>query len=190
MIKFVNLKTGNIYTGSDPYIHWFDGQQSTNLVYVQPLCFICDSEAACISMSSNDVFALADLNALDSTIDLNDVEYYDLSNIKKYSINSVGWEFGNKFIHIVYFIGSSSVGAEFVEKFTITCGGKDYHFNIGADFYQEDEKLTINLNNFGSRLPESIQKAIYESNVHEEKNDNILLNRKFKELLANYWDIQ
>lgn len=188
MIKFVNLKTGNIYTGSDPYIHWFDGQQSTNLVYVQPLCFICDSEAK-ISMSSNDVFALADLNALDSTIDLNDVEYYDLSNIKKYSINSAGWEFGNKFIHIVYFIGSSSVGAEFVEKFTITCGRKDYHFNIGADFYQEDEKLTINLNNFGSRLPESIQKAIYESNVHEEKNDNILLNRKFKELLANYWDI-
>ena len=80
MIKFVNLKTGNIYTGSDPYIHWFDGQQSTNLVYVQPLCFICDSKAK-ISMSSNDVFALADLNALDSTIDLNDVEYYDLSNI-------------------------------------------------------------------------------------------------------------
>ena len=188
MIKFVNLKTGNIYTGSDPYIHWFDGQQSTNLVYVQPLCFICDSEAR-ITISSNDVFALADLSALESTIDLNDVEYYDLSNIKKNSIDSAGWEFGDKFIHIVYFIGSSSVGAEFVEKFTIKCGGKKYHFNIGADFYQEDEKLTINLNNFGSRLPESIQKAIYESNVHEEKNDNILLNRKFKELLANYWDI-
>ena len=95
-------------------------------------------------MSSNDVFALADLNALDSTIDLNDVEYYDLSNIKKYSIDSTGEKLdNNKFIHIVYFIGSSSVGAEFVEKFTITCGGKDYHFNIGADFYQEDEKLTI-----------------------------------------------
>ena len=37
MIQFVNLQTGNIYDGSQPYIHWFEGQQSTGLIYSQPI---------------------------------------------------------------------------------------------------------------------------------------------------------
>jgi hypothetical protein len=45
------------------------------------------------------------------------------------------------------------------------------------------------LSNNGIEIPYTIQKAIYESNVHEDNPDNILVNRKFKELLSNYWDI-
>ena len=68
--------------------------------------------------------------------------------------------------------------------------GKGYgKIKIGADFYGEYEQVYINLSNFGVEIPDYVQKAIYDSNVHEDYKDNILLNRKMKELLSNYWDL-
>ena len=40
----------------------------------------------------------------------------------------------------------------------------------------------------GVELPDMIQKAIYDTNVHEDIKDNIIVNRKLKELVSNYWD--
>jgi hypothetical protein len=60
---------------------------------------------------------------------------------------------------------------------------------VGIDAYGENEALIINLANSGVELPYTIQKTIYDSNVHEDNVDHILINRKFKELLSNYWDI-
>ena len=60
---------------------------------------------------------------------------------------------------------------------------------VAIDAYGEDESLYINLSNNGLEIPYTIQKAIYESNVHEDNPDIILVNRKSKALLSNYWDI-
>ena len=50
---------------------------------------------------------------------------------------------------------------------------------IGADFYGEYEQVYINLSNFGVEIPDYVQKAIYDSNVHEDYKDNILFDNKF-----------
>ena len=84
-----------------------------------------------------------------------------------------------------YILGRSEDPGEYVGNFWIN----DVEYRISADFYVENEILKENLRNFESKLPESIQKAIYENNVHEELNDNILINRKNKELLMNYMSI-
>ena len=55
-------------------------------------------------------------------------------------------------------------------------------------FTRRMKALYVNLSNNGIEIPNSIQKAIYEVNPHEDKRDNITLNRKWKELLANLWD--
>jgi len=49
--------------------------------------------------------------------------------------------------------------------------------------------LSINLGNKGMDISPLINKAFYENDYRENNIDNILINRKFKELLANYIDI-
>ena len=42
-MRFVDLNNGYTYNGDYPYIHWFDDNQSTNLVYTKKLCIIDSS---------------------------------------------------------------------------------------------------------------------------------------------------
>lgn len=185
MLKFVNLKTGNVFEGYGDYIHWFEGQQSTDIIYSQPICVVSDSDTIKVSLKSP-VFSLVDTNEFDNIENINGIDYCDINNIKRdeLELHSQGSIDGNH-LFIIYFLAQSPDGGEFVDTFDIN--GET--FNIGADFYKENESLAINLLNFGVEIPESIQKAIYCSNVREEAIDNILLNRKFKELLMNYMDI-
>jgi hypothetical protein len=44
MIRFVDLETGNTFDGSTPYIFWMPGEQSTNIIYSLPICFITDKQ--------------------------------------------------------------------------------------------------------------------------------------------------
>lgn len=89
------------------------------------------------------------------------------------------------YIYMFYILGKSEEPGEYLGKLWIN----EREYNISADFYAENEVLKENLKNFESKLPESIQKAIYEGNVHEDLNDNILINRKNKELLMQYMSI-
>ena len=83
---------------------------------------------------------------------------------------------------------TTSVG-EYIEDFHIYENGVKNTYKIGVDVYGENEFNIINLQNNGVHIPNSVQKAIFCTNVHEDENDLILLNRKWKELLSNYWDI-
>ena len=60
MIRFVDLETGNTFDGSTPYIFWMPGEQSTNLIYSQPICFISEKRDVNISIENNDIFSLVD----------------------------------------------------------------------------------------------------------------------------------
>lgn len=200
-MRFVNLHTGNVYDGSKPYVHWFEGQQSTDLIYIQPICFITSSNTPIVRCRS-DVFSIIDVTKLMSTspdFEINNFEYKDISACKTnefafreadVSRFKIGYKltdgaYINKYMYIVYFMASSPVAAEYIDSFWIG----DEEFLIGADFYQENESLRINASNMGMNIPPQIQGAVYDSNVHEEKHDNILINRKFKELVSNYWDL-
>lgn len=184
MIKFINLQLGNVYDGSKPFIHWFEGQCSTNLIYTQPIGFLSDKESVIISIDS-DIFSVLDMTKINDVENINEINYTDLTNLKKSTIKLKGTPYSNFYVYITYFSASSLTAAEYIESFYID----NEEFNIGIDLYTENEPLYINASNMGVEIPESIQKAIYDVNVHEEKKDNITLNRKFKELMSNYWDM-
>lgn len=194
-MRFINLHTGNVFDGSKPYIHWFEGQQSTGIIYTQPICFISNVSRVPISIpnspgNESSPFMLIDPGLLsrDTTDTINEFDYKTLSHITTMSYISNGVYVGpSQFIHIIYVIASAADGGEYIGEINIGPTGE--RIVVGADFYQENESLKINASNLGINIPDQVQRAIYDSNVHEEKKDNILINRKFKELLSNYWDM-
>ena len=192
MIRFVDLENHNVFNGSKPYVFWMDREQSVNLIYIKRICVLSDLENLHAYLPHNDVFQFINMQNVDQYADVtvNDFDYKDLSKLYTYDYESVGVPYGDHFLHMIYIAGQSTSIGEFHEDFILGNESVGYEkFEIGADFYAEDEELKINLANFGVEIPESIQNAIYDVNIHEEANDNITLNRKYKELLLQYWDI-
>lgn len=203
MIKFINLDNGYTYMGEQPYIHWFPGQQSTNIIYTMPLCFMseCDSIYAYIKP---EVFYLLNIqqDKPNENIKLNDISYANLNDLVFFpsdeepsmKLQGTPYSVGDKtyYIYLLYIMAQSETGNECISSLQLieNYGEPVYNiFKVGADFYEENENLSVLLSNFGINLPTSIQKCFWDSNIYEEKPDNIILNRKFKELLSNYWDI-
>lgn len=187
MIKFVDLKTGNLFSGFNPYIHWFDNEQSTGIIYNQSLCFVSKSQTHNITIETNNVFDLININNLSNNLEVvNDFQYYNIENLKTKKVTSVGCKYSSDvYVHLIYITASTDIEGEYIANFYID----GIECKIGADFYSENESLKINLFNRGVELPCEIQKAVYDVNLHEDKIDNIVINRKWKELLSNYWDI-
>lgn len=201
MIEFIDLKNGRIFNGNSPYVFWFENGQSVNLNYIRKICFISNKNKVRVRIDS-DVFALLKLDQdIPIFIDpefgkgevINEKNYIDLNLLKTNIYTSVGYSYNNFYVHMIYIMGCSQEAGEIHDYFTITenIDGEltEYKFEIAADFYIDNELLKNQLENFDISIPESIQKAIYDVDVHEESNDNITLNRKYKELLMNYWDI-
>ena len=189
MIKFIDLNTGKLFDASKPYVFFFDGKQSTKLIYSKQICFLSDTQDITIKLDSP-VFQLVDLSRRSRQETINDFQYYNLKQLtyngsaKITSLTSRGTSYSSYYLHSIYIIASCSQFGQYEDSFNV--GENEYQ--IGADFYDEDESLLINLANQGQEIPESIQRAIYTENLHEEENDNVLLNRKWKELLLNSWD--
>ncbi len=187
MIRFVDIENGVVYNGSKPYIFWFNKEQSTQEIYVKKICILSDKIDINISIPENNIFKLLNMQIIDtlSDININDFTYKNIGELYTNNYISEGTEYEGLYVHMLYISARSENIGEFHEDFIVD----NEQFEVAADFYTERENLKINLSNFGVEIPESIQNAIYDSNVHNETKDNILLNRKYKELLLNYWDI-
>lgn len=196
MIEFVNLKDGKVFNGDRPYVFWFENGQSVNLNYVRKICFISTSRIVEAHIDSP-VFSLLvmgqnipELNTPDNKAEIiNENLYMDLADLKSTFFTSVGYQYNNFFVHMIYVLANSNEAGEIHDSLRLIDNDGEHTYEIAADFYGDNEILKTNLSNFDVHIPESIQKAIYDVNVHEEANDNITLNRKYKELLMNYWDI-
>ena len=193
---FIDIDNHRAFDGSYPYTHWFEGKQSINLLYVQRLCFAVDPEDNIyIKIPRNNVFhLLQDPNIWDkngSKIDhftYKDLNDHTLADDTYYALEKT--TAGNIAVACCYIVCSSSVSLEARQQILFKNDrGDTQTIQIGADFYDEREELMININNQGTEFPEVIQRAIYDSNVHEEAKDNILMNRKYKELLMDYINI-
>ena len=194
-MKFLNLETGYSFDGlwtneqSKGYIFWFPSEQSINITYTMPICIVSKEQLddnTVISIEDNDVFSF-----ISHTADSITVDGFDFDGKPKYmstmTVGDLDCEIiNNNYIYVFNVACKSIEEGEYVCKITI---GDYGYIRVGADFYGENESLYVNLANFGVEIPETIQKAIYDSNVHEDFKDNILINRKFKELLSNYWDV-
>ena len=187
MVKFFDIKTGNVYDGSAPYVHWFDDAQSTNINHIMTLGIITNHSQLNIELPENSIFKIIDTDKLSSQVEnINGVDYLDVHDLTTYRTTiNYQEEYRGRYLYLVYIYAFSTVECEVVEELKIN--GDVYL--IGADFYEENESLIIELINRGVEMPSIIQKAFYTSNYHEDNVDNILMNRKRKELLSNSCDI-
>jgi len=205
---FIDIQASRPYNGDPPYIFRFDEGQSVGLNYIKKICMVSDSPKAVIQTEKDQtIFRILkmskDLPNDMETVKMNLKVYADLESLiaADNEWECEGFQYNLAYditqgdppgeptkwvyIYMFYILGRSEDPGEYTGAFWIN--GSEYR--ILADFYAENEILKENLKNFESKLPESIQKAIYENDVHEELNDNILINRKNKELLMNYMDI-
>ena len=146
-MKFVNLHTGNVFNGSSPYIHWFEGQQSTGMIYVQPLCFISDNSQSHVSCDCDkfSLLLISHNNLGTVTEDINGFKYRNLESLKVSEMECCkGYKMENgNYLHIIYIMAHSDDAAEYVGSIFID----EEEILIGADFYQENESLKINASN-------------------------------------------
>ena len=196
MIRFVDINTGNVYNGSKPYVHWFEGKQSVGLNYDKQIVFLTNSKCVCIKMNS-EVFSLVNEDMLQYYFTEDgkptqqtffDKKYFDLDVLKTKHIsktgNSENYQDGY-YLYCFNIIAQGKYVGEVTDSFFIN----DEEFTIGADFYDENEILGINLSNFGLDISNEVQRAIYEKDINEQKPDYVLLNRKLKELLNEYINV-
>jgi hypothetical protein len=192
-MKFLNLETGYsfdaLWTNTNEsiqengYIFWFKNEQSIGIVYTMPIAFITESsDPVKLYIEDNDIFSFICSDDKSKTGVIYSNEYITVPE-------NIG---NNTFVHVFNIVCKSDNAGEYI--CCVNIGEKENNgitnfIKVGADFYGEHEPIYINLSNMGVELPNSIQKAIYDTNVHEDITDHILINRKFKELLSNYWDI-
>lgn len=195
MIRFVDIETGNIFNGEYPYKFCFDNEQGINLIYTKPICFISHFNKVKLTLPSNNVFKLLNLTSWEksdyNSENIYDFNYTDINDLylKNDTIELKGVYYRGFYVYLFYISASSQEVGEYTETFYLTENNNTTEYKIVVDFYGENEFHYINLSNNGIEIPDSIQKALYTVNVHEDKKDNITLNRKWKELLSNYWDI-
>lgn len=188
-MRFLDLHTGHTFDAlwvdgqTNGYTFWFPNEQSVNITYAMPICMLTSTaEPIEVSIEENGIFRFIDSTTETTSqgflFGLPEYSYSRLTDVEQVS--------DNLYVHKVYVSASSSSDGEYVTDIDIKGYGR---IRVGADFYGEDESLYINLANFGVEIPDTIQKTIYDANVHEDHKDNILLNRKLKELMSNYWDV-
>lgn len=191
-MKFLDLNTGYSFDGlwtedqSKGYIFWFPNEQSTNITYSMPICLLTKyRDEIELRIEENDIFEFITHSNETETIDgyiFNKPVTSKTLTLKFRDAEQVG----NYYARVFNIACKSKVEGEYICKISI---GDEGYIRVGADFYNECENTYINLSNMGVEIPETVQKAIYDSNVHEDYKDNIIINRKFKELLSNYWEL-
>ena len=151
-----------------------------------------DEATMTISIEDNPYFKLMDFNPAHvspsfnyTTESINGFDYYNINDFLVSTLSLVGNSYNGMYLYRFFVYAFSSDTGEY--KVDITVGNET--IEVGADFYPENELLTNDLETLGVEIPMQIQKAIYETNVHEEAMDNITMNRKWKELLLEYWNI-
>lgn len=186
MIQFFDIKTGTIYNGDYPYIHWAE-PFSVGVIRYKELFFLSDKKIITVSIPKTDEwnFALYNPGTISEPIDYDNSKFLDIDFYASGHVQLFGQKIKDKYAHQLIIICRSDVEGEFIEDFTID--GQVY--KVGAEFWGENESLRINLANQGTELPEIIGRAIYGTDLYEDNPDWVLLNRKFRELLIQHMDV-
>jgi hypothetical protein len=188
MIRFYDLDTRKVFNGSQPYVFNLGGGASTGKWVSEPLIIVSDSDTLDISFPSDSLFKIAQLSDPE-TVDINSHEYIDLDSISCSQCTVQGADAGNgMYLFKTNILFMTDTEGEFHDFLTIDSGEPE-NFEFAVDAYGEDERLPIDVANLGFEIPKQFQRAVYETNLRDESEDHILLNRKWKELLIEYWNV-
>lgn len=161
--------------GGQKYICWFEGQQSTNLWYYKRLIISPDTNEVTVKVSENSIYRIYDPSASSG-------DFIDNNKILKTEVTLSADDSG--FI-CIYVVGCAEEPGEFIDYITID----DEKVYLGMEVYGENEILKINTQNMGTSVANDIARAIYTTDIYEERPDWIVLNNKWKELLVNLMDV-
>ena len=203
MIRFFNPRaTGDeqmFYNGEWPYIHWAE-PFSTGVIRYKTLYFISEKSSVNVNIDVKRnpftgslidwTFALYNPNHIDNELYAIDWNYFcDLHAVATDHLELTGHQIelngSTAYAYQLIIICRSDVEGEFIETFYIDT----LPYKVGAEFYGENESLSINLANQGTEIPAMVAKAIYGTDLYEENIDWVLLNRKFRELLTSHLDV-
>ena len=165
------------YMGQSPYIHWL-GPFSTGIYRYHSLYFRCDEpevRAELLGQEGNLVCYI--YKPVGQTSDWGQVEDV-LSTSATLTPTQGDW-------YQLILVGKSELDGEYI--IDLSLNGELY--KVGCEFHGENEALSINLANKGFEVPNTISKALYNTDLYEEKPDWLVLNRKYRELLMNYMDV-
>lgn len=189
MIRFYDLDTKKVFNGSQPYVFNLGESASTGKWVSKSLVLLSDSDAVELSFPQDSLFKLVAMTDPE-TVDINRHQYIDLDSIKCSQCVLNGEDAGNgMYLFKTNILFMTDAEGEFHEMLTINTGDTSEDFEFAVDAYSEDERLPIDVANLGFEMPKQFQRAIYETNVRDESDDYILLNRKWKELLIEYWNV-
>lgn len=185
---FIDINTKTLFNGKSPYVFWFPGEgQSTLLNYTMTVWVVSTEETINVRMDKNSIFHLIDPEKVVDETNFDDLQKVLVTDDE---LTLTGTLINDVYVYPIYFHARSEAIGQFTHPVVISeDGGDSIEITIGLDVYTANENLYINLANMGVEIPESIQKALWTANVHEEQRDDILLNRKFKELVSQYWDV-
>ena len=182
MIRFVDLRNGSTYNGESPYMHYPFGSDglSCGIPIVGKLCFLSDQSTVDVTLDENPVYSLLDPGAFETAPDetINEFQYKNLEGLKADALVPQGVPLDDMYIYMVYILGNADEAGEWTCDIVID----DTAYAFSGDWYEEDERLWINASNMGFEVPDQIQKTFYQTNVHEDLKDPMILNRKYKEV--------
>ncbi len=194
MIRFLDIESKRTFDASQPYVFYVGTGCSTGKWYSKNIVALSDDQELVCSVPSDSYFHLVDLSRNTEPVNVANHEYINLEDIIVESVQSTGEEVSDGiYCHKFYIVFMSDTEGEFHDTFTLShqLNGETLadEYEIAADVYMEDERLSIDLANEGIEIPDAFQRAVYPTNVRDESSDKILLNRKWKELLIEYWNV-
>lgn len=189
MIKFIDLGNGLAYDGSQPYVHYIGNGLSTNVFYSKTFVMISDNPSDIYASTDSTFISLVNPDFRDSEGNLKELSEIEskslyISKEAEYTTGGVTY-----YIYQMQIVVRSETEGEVHDTIDLTHNDSKITIEVAGDFYGEDEISKINLLNKGISIPDDIERAFYESDVHDMVRDNILMNEKNKELLLEYFRI-
>lgn len=203
MIRFYDLDKGQVFDGSNPYVFQLGDGVSTGIWTSRTIVFLFDNSIAEKQGIDFDfpedskfyIFQMPTKLVPEDEVNINGHGYLDLQKMithhhEGYGVKRLNTSHGIMKMYRLSVVFMSDSEGEFHDTLKVSHLGIELgSFEFAADVYGEDERLPIDAANLGVEIPKQFQKAVYDANVREETEDYVLLNRKWKELLIEYWNV-
>lgn len=173
-IIFIDEQKGVPYS---PQVILFDEDGSIGKFYQKRIFFLSKKPEVVVGIPSrdNNVFFIYNIDTYSPGDTLNSIRT-SIIKIKGTSVEGSEWN-----IYCVNIGAESDIAGSYTETLRIDGTRVD----IRCEMYGEREENSILLHNQGVDLPKDIYRAFYDTDIHDNAIDWIVLNRKYKELLLN-----
>lgn len=171
-IIFIDEQKGVPYS---PSTILFDEDGSIGKFYQKRIFFLSKKDEVSVHIPDNDIFFIYNINAYVPGDTLDKIKTMTVK-LRGETLAGSDWK-----IYCVDVGAESDVAGAYTETIYIDSVSVD----VRCEMYGEREENSILLHNQGVDLPKDVYRAFYDTDIHDNAIDWIVLNRKYKELLLN-----